>query len=250
MADSTPKTRTALILLLALFVAGGAAALYVVNTSGGRPTGSLDQPTPDESERLAAAAEAVLGGATKAEVIGERAVITEAARLLDTDFGPILITQSRAQDDCHACAGLTGVAYLGESEDGGFIVERRWADLVEGWGNGEPSELAFDDRFTTNPAFLAKGSYTGQGVTASGFRIVELTPTGPMVSDLVRTGLDSSGLFGPDDPDRINLVGEAKEIDKDRGFIIRVKGSEQFDELYTIDGGRFVAVEKKSRLEL
>jgi hypothetical protein len=137
----------------------------------------------------------------------------------------------------------------------GYIVKRSWPKAMDGWGWGAPPKgWTLTERFTTNPALYAEGGYTGQGITCGSASLVELRPEGPVSSDLINLSFSNAGnvdeetgrTFGGD-PAR-DVEGKIAEVQKDRSFVVRVTGKEQFDERYVWTGAKYKRTAKKSRL--
>ena len=84
--------------------------------------------------------------------------------------------------------GAIGVYYL-RGAAGRVTVIGRYPDAVKGWGYGAiPTDWRVTDRFTADPAILASGGYTGQGIIESSATLTELRPDGPVTSDVINTG--------------------------------------------------------------
>lgn len=207
-----------------------------------------------EEEQLAKASLLVLGTArSKIVKLKGETHIFKAERILQLPFGPVLLVSKRIKDGCHACVGAIGVYYLKDAS-GEYAVDRKWPDAVEGWGWGEPpSSWAVSDKFTQYAAVYAEGGYTGQGITCSGATITELTPNGPVKSDLINTAFsDGSGYTYDEDlngePRPRELEGKITSIVKGRSFEVQVSGDDNFVERYAAKNGRFVRVSGPTRL--
>ncbi len=205
--------------------------------------------------KLAAAFQAATGRAgPHATKLDGQPARTAPLRVLDLPFGPVLLTATETEDACHACAGALGVYYL--KQDGArFTVTGKWPEAVSGrgWGTA-PKDWSISDRFTSFPAIMADGGFTGQGVVCTTLVLTELRPEGPVTSDFIplsysnagnvdsETGLTFSG--GP----AIELQGKIVNIVKDKSFEVQVKGGEPFSERYVRRGGKFVRVSESSPL--
>lgn len=174
-------------------------------------------------------------------------------RLIDLPFGPVLLTKSELADGCHACTGAIGVYYL-KREQGGFTVAKQWPEAVDGWGWGAaPGEWSLTDKFTRFPAIYAEGGYTGQGITCGSATLTELTPDGPIKSDLIALSYSNGGAvvdngetsFG--EPAR-DVEGKIANVVKGKSFDVVVKGAEPLRETYQYRGGKFVRTSGETQL--
>jgi hypothetical protein len=169
-------------------------------------------------------------------------IITKPLRIIDLPFGKALLTERSIEDGCHACTGAIGLFYIQEDGDKTFVTGR-WPDAIGGWGWGAPpTKWDFTDKFTSMPAIFAEGSYMGQGISVSGATLTELTPKGPVTSDLIGLSYDDSGSIADDDGRAAcNVKGVITNIKKDTSFDVRASGSVSALDRYVKRNGRFVA---------
>jgi hypothetical protein len=202
-------------------------------------------PVKSAAERLSDAFEAATGNRTEFTVLedGEQ-VTTKPLRIVSLPFGEALLTNREIQNGCHACTGAIGVYYLKNS--GGTVeVTGSWPKAVEGWGWGAPpSQWHFTSKFTSSPAIYASGAYTGQGITESSATLTELTPTGPVTSDVIGTGFSDEGAIVDDERPACVVQGNIANIVKDESFDVIVTGSVNAVDHYVRSGGKFVASTK------
>jgi hypothetical protein len=82
----------------------------------------------------------------------------------------------------------------------------------------------------------------GQGISVSGATLTELTPKGPVTSDLIGLSYDDSGSIADDDGRAAcNVKGVITNIKKDTSFDVRASGSVSALDRYVKRNGRFVA---------
>lgn len=206
-----------------------------------------------QTEQLKRASLAALGTAGTKAGRGENASSTRAVRLLRLPFGPVLLTETDSADDCHACTGFLGIYYLAEEGDA-FRVLSASPEAVPGWGWGKPpAEWAVSSRFTSYPAIVAAGAYTGQGYTCESTTITELRPEGPVTSDAIPTASSNAGAIVEDgrtmggEPLR-EWQGRIANIVPGRSFEVQVDGAEPFVERYAMKAGKFVRTSGDTRL--
>ena len=235
-----------------------AAGLKDTASDAASPVAAASSEAPVElspEEALAAAFKAATGrdsAYTLKSRDGDRTVTP--LRLLDLPFGPVLLASSELADGCHGCAGAIGVYYL-KREGDGFIVAKQWPDAVKGWGWGAPpQEWSVTEKFTRFPAIYAEGGYTGQGVTCGSATLTELTPNGPVESDVIGLSysnggavLEETGETGFGEPAR-DVKGTITNVVKGKSFDVVVKGAESLRETYRYSGGKFVRQGGESRL--
>lgn len=207
-----------------------------------------------ETEQFRLASLAALGftGSRSRKDGGERA-ITKPLKLLHLSFATVLLTSTEIPGGCHGCSGYVGVYYLID-QNGQLKVTGKWPKALGSWGWGAVPNWKLSNAFTNNPALVAEGGFTGQGYTCSGLNILELTPQGPVESDVVNTGmtnagavLEETGLTSGGDPLR-SIDGKIVNIVKGRSFDVRVSGDENFVERYAKQGGKFVRVSGETKL--
>jgi hypothetical protein len=153
------------------------------------------------------------------------------------------------KDGCHACVGAIGVFYLKEDNQQ-TSVTGSWPKAVEGWGWGAaPSEWSISNAFTKNPAIYASGGYMGQGILMESATLTELTPNGPVTSDLIGTGFSDEGAIVDDSRAACVVKGKIANIRKDRSFEVRLTGSRTGVDRYVKRNGKFVSLGKRETWE-
>ncbi|MCB2077999.1 MAG: SHOCT domain-containing protein [Novosphingobium sp.] len=259
LVEAEPKRRIiwpvvlAVVVLLPVAIALGvwlASSLGVGSGASAPDTVASATPSPEAKpeEPIVAAFRAATGktGPFKRDSDGGP-VLEGPERLLQLPFATVLITSAGPPDGdvtCHGCYGSLGIYYLLERGDG-FVATGRWPDAVPGWGWGQPPEWELTDRFTSSPAIFSDGGYANNGVSCSGANITELTPDGPVESDLIGLSTSNRGMVGDEDEPIVpgmelyELEGRIVNIVKDRSFDVEATGSETLTEHYVRRGKGF-----------
>jgi hypothetical protein len=202
--------------------------------------------TVDANLRIAA--KAALGGleVRQPNVPGlYETTIIKADRLLELPFGPVLITKVEIDGASHAQSGALGIYYL-RREGTRYIVRKKWPDAIDGFGFGYPPDWTVTTRFTQFPAINASAGWMGQGCTSGYSILAELTPSGPAVSDVIFNSYSDAGV-GSGKVHEFN--GKIVNVSRARSFDVVATGTNWLVEHYVLKRGRFVRIEKESRLE-
>ncbi|GAA4021214.1 hypothetical protein GCM10022280_22220 [Sphingomonas swuensis] len=175
---------------------------------------------------------AVLGTARdKRETINGVAYRTESYFVVDTRFGPVLVTRSYPPDSlpyCNDCLKGVGVAYL--REKGSWITARRRWPLVWPTGaNAKRGELisngsSLNDQLTTYPLIGVRSSRSSGNAKCPWVTYIELRPEGPM---------DRGTIYVRARP------GWYANVERDHSFDIVVDGTDIRDH-YELRNGHFV----------
>jgi hypothetical protein len=205
---------------------------------------TIAPPTPvkSQAERLTDAFEAATGHRTTFTALenGDE-VTTKPLRIVSLPFGEALLTSREIKDGCHACAGAIGVYYLNTSGDT-VDVTGSWPTAVEGWGWGAPpSQWYLTSNFTSMPAIYASGAFMGQGITGNSATLTELTPSGPVTSDVIGTDYSDAGAIVDAERPACIVKGRIANIVRDSSFDVIVTGSVRGVDHYVKAGGKFVA---------
>ena len=200
------------------------------------PQTAVPQVERVSGDRLAAATRVVLGGAGSVRrTIDDTDFTEKAVRLIETPFGPVLITELAGVETCHACTGYLGAYYLKEA-NGRFEVTARYPTAMQSWGWGTPpNDWQVVSTFTEYPALYAEGGYVNQGISTSGATIVELTPSGPKSSGVDLGGSNEGAL----ESGGSNIEGKIANIARGRSFDVTFSGSCSAVQRYTLQGGEF-----------
>ena len=216
------------------------------------PTGVRALP---EAEQIKLAFRTVYGADGAAQVReGDSDVINvKPGQLLWIGDTAVLLSPGANESDCHACSGALAIAYLKPQGDG-FAVTGKWPTLVRGSGWGAEPEWRVTNEFTDNPAVYVESGDTAQGYSCSGATITELKPEGPVQSEWVGLSASNEGAvdettgktFGGDPLSK--LEGKIVDIVKGKSFAVQASGTARFVERYAYRDGKFVPLQKESRL--
>lgn len=196
-------------------------------------------PTPSLSakDRLAAAvAVAFKDGRERTDEGGQRYTFDDD-KLVDTPFGPVLISEGSVVDPGHASAGRIDIAYL-RAEGKSFALVRNYPAAAIAGSFGRLSGWEVDDRFADMPTLRTEGGFTGQGITCSAVVLTELRPTGPVEMAQVPIGVDNTGSGLPNADDSVE--GSFTDIRPNQGFAVRYSGSKAFIDRWERKGDRYV----------
>lgn len=240
-----------------VWLAGGATAVGVVAglllllLPPTRPVG-LPSPTPRPSASASPAdplatlpPNARLDLAeTAAFPAGRRFTTPEGSRieyepgmLIDTPFGPVLVSQGSVPDAAHVESGHVGIFYLAP-QGRGYRVVKSLPDAIQSGSFGQMSSLSVSNKFATLPMVFAQGGGTWQGYSCSWTSLTELQPGGPVE---VANFLDSYSNGGAIvDGDSEETTGTIVNIVKDKSFDVRFTGARSFTAHYVRQGGKYV----------
>ncbi|QDX24831.1 hypothetical protein FPZ54_01460 [Sphingomonas suaedae] len=223
-------------------------------TPSATPTATGVRALP-ETEQLKLAFRAAYGQDDAAQVReGDSDVITvKPGRLVWIGETAALLSPGANASDCHACSGALAIAYLKPRGDG-FAVTGKWPTLVSGSGWGAEPEWRLTDEFTDNPAIYVESGWSGQGYSCGGASITELKPDAPVQSERIWLSSSNEGAvdetsgktFGGEPLSKLD--GKIVDIVKGKSFAVQVSGTATFVERYEYRGGKFVPLQKESRL--
>ncbi|MFL9842583.1 hypothetical protein ABS767_16555 [Sphingomonas sp. ST-64] len=223
-------------------------------TPSATPTATGVRALP-EAEQLKLAFRTAYGADGAAQVReGDSDVINvKPGRLVWMGETAALLSPGANASDCHACSGALAIAYL-KPQDNGFEVTGKWPTLVRGSGWGAEPEWRVTEEFTDNPAIYVESGWSGQGYSCGGASITELKPDGPVQSERVWLSASNEGAvdettgktFGGEPLS--NLDGKIVDIVKGKSFAVQASGTAKFVERYEYRGGKFVPLQKESRL--
>jgi hypothetical protein len=204
-------------------------------TPSARPT-----PTPSPSpvatpvDRLAAAERAAFPAGRSLENEDGVRVLFAPGTLVDTPFGPVLVSQGRVPDASHADSGYVAVHYLRPTDDG-YAVTRSFPEAVKSGSNGDMAEMAVSPKFGELPVIYAQGGGTWQGYTCGYTTLTELRPDGPAeLISFMNLYEDSSRAGGE------SIEGKIADVVPNRSFTVRFSGSREFTNTYERRGGKYV----------
>ncbi|MGV3455963.1 hypothetical protein [Sphingomonas sp.] len=208
-----------------------------------------------EAEQLKLAFRTAYGADGAAQVREDDAGVinVKPGQLLWIGETAVLLSPGANEADCHACSGALAIAYL-KPEGEGFAVTGKWPTLVRGSGWGAEPEWRVANEFTDNPAIYVESGWSGQGYSCGGASITELKPDGPVQSERVWLSASNEGAvdettgktFGGEPLS--NLEGKIVDVVKGKSFAVQASGTATFVERYEYRDGKFVPLQKESRL--
>jgi hypothetical protein len=219
--------RAAALLLPALMLAG--CGSNEVQKPAPTPSPS-PSPTVDSASRLAAAVKAAWP-----EGIKQGPITFDDSKLIDTAFGPVLVSHGHVPDAAHVDAGTIAVHYL-DAAGAGFRVRKSFPKAAESGSFGDLAEWSITDKFTDNPVIYVEGGGTWQGYTCSYTSLVELRPEGPVEIASFQSVYDDGG--AAEDKPR-SIRGKIAAIRKGQDFTVKFEGTRSFAERYLWRGGKY-----------
>ncbi|MCR5872439.1 MULTISPECIES: hypothetical protein [unclassified Sphingomonas] len=249
-----------------LFTLAGAVALLAgcqQEPDSGNATAATPSATPSatgvralpEAEQLKLAFRTTYGkdGAAQVQEDDAGVINVTPGQLLWIGDIAVLLSPGANESDCHACSGALAIAYLKPQGDG-FAVTGKWPTLVRGSGWGAEPEWRVTNEFTDNPAIYVESGDTAQGYSCGGASITELKPDGPVQSERIWLSASNEGAvdeatgktFGGEPLSK--LEGEIVDIVKGKSFAVQASGTAKFVERYEYRDGKFVPLQKESRL--
>ncbi|WP_249341268.1 MULTISPECIES: hypothetical protein [unclassified Sphingomonas] len=223
--------RAAAILMPALALAGcGGDEARKPAPAPTPEAGASAAPAPDPAARLAAAVHAAWP-----EGVKQGPVTFDDNKLIDTGFGPVLVSHGHVPDAAHADGGTIAVTYL-DPDGAGFRVRKSFPKALETGSFGDLAEWSVSGEFLDQPVIHAEGGGTWQGYTCSVTTLVVLRPDGPMEVANFPSLYDDSGAVA--DGAR-SIQGKIVEIRKQQGFVVKFEGTRSFAERYVWRGGKY-----------
>lgn len=230
-------------------------------------TGNATAPTPSaspamagvralpEAEQLKLAFRTAYGSDNSAQVgEGDNDTVTvKPGKLLWVEDTAVLLAPGANVSDCHVCSGAVAITYL-KTEGDGFTVSGKWPTLVRGTGWGAEPDWKVTDAYTPYPAIYVEAGWSGQGYSCESAIITELTPDAPVQSDPIRLSSSNEGAVDPDTGKTMggeplsNLTGTIADVVKGKSIAVRASGTATFVERYAYRDGKFVPLQKESRL--
>jgi hypothetical protein len=215
-----------------------------------QPPAAPDVATLPPQERLAKAFEAAFGRPGSATVDaplgvsdGAQVVTYKPGRLIETPFGPVLVSEGEVKDAAHVNGGRVAITYL-RPEGDHYAVVRNFPEAVVTGSFGHVAKWSVSPRFSDWPVVVAEGGGTWQGYTCSTLTLTELRPAGPAEIANIPLVYDDSGAKTEGEEVTI-LEGKIVNIVKDQSFDVDYVGGAGFTEhyvragggAYTLDGG-------------
>jgi hypothetical protein len=161
--------------------------------------------------------------------------------LVDTPFGPVLLSPGEVQDASHVNSGKLAIVYL-KASDKGYDVVKKFVPAAEVGSFGKIVDWSVSRSFGANPVVSVNGAGNWQGYKCSTTTLVELTPDGPR--QLVTVPLtydDSEAAAGKK---ATQITGSIDNIQPGKSFDVAYFGfgSKDFTERYVRKGDGYVLV--------
>lgn len=219
-----------------------------------QPSAAPDVATLGPQEQLAKAFEAAFGRPGSATVPAEagaqdgaESVTYRPGRLLQTPFGPVLVSEGKVPEAAQVNGGRIAVHYL-RPEGDHYAVVRAFPAAVTAGSMGEVGKWSVSPRFSDWPVIVSQGSGMGQGYACTVLTLTELRPAGPVELASIPLSYDDTGAKGEEEG--VTVDGKLLNIVKNEGFDVVYSGSQNFSEHYVrTDTGFGVAGGGKSRMQ-
>ncbi|HWU95946.1 MAG TPA: hypothetical protein VN029_10130, partial [Sphingomonas sp.] len=184
----------------------------------------------DPAARLAAAVKAAFP-----EGVKQGPVTFDDSKLVDTAFGPVLVSHGHVPDAAHVDGGTIAVTYL-DADGAGFKVRKSFPKAAESGSFGDLAEWSVSDKFLDRPVVYVEGGGTWQGYTCSVTTLVELRPEGPAEIASFPSLYDDSGAV---EDKAQSIRGKIGTIRKGAEFTVKFEGTRSFAERYLWRGGKY-----------
>ena len=167
--------------------------------------------------------------------------------LVQTPFGPVLLSPGEVENATHETAGKLAIVYLKQA-DKGFEVVKKFVPATETGSFGKIVDWSVSKSFGDSPVVTVNGAGNWQGKACSTTTLVELTPEGPRQLATVPLTYDDSQAAAGKKPTQI--TGTIDNIQPGRSFDVAYFGfgSKDFTERYVRKGDTYVLATGKSRM--
>ena len=212
---------------------------------------SVSTTAPAADADLAAAFTAAFGKNKGSVVLKKQGPAKENIRyvpgdLVDTSFGPVLLSPGEVLEPSHANSGKLAVHYLARAPKG-FTVTKKFVPAVQTGAFGKIVDWSVSKSFGPLPIVTVNGADNWQGYMCSSMTMVELTPDGPRHLVTVPMTYDNSGAGGKK---VLQANGRIEKIVPGKSFDVVYFGSKDFTERYVRKGDAYVLDKgAKSRME-
>jgi hypothetical protein len=187
-------------------------------------------PVADPAARLAAAVKAAWP-----DGVDQGPITFDDSQLVDTAFGPVLVSHGHVRDAAHVDAGTIAVHYL-EAQGTGFRVRKSFPKAAESGSFGDLAEWSVSDKFLDVPVVYVEGGGTWQGYSCSYTSLVALEPEGPKEVASFQS-LYSNG--GAVEDNAQTFEGKIADIHKGQDFTVKFTGTRSFAERYIWRDGKY-----------
>lgn len=220
----------AALLLPALMLAGCGGGNQVPKPAPSLTPSVTATPAVDPAARLAAAVNAAWPDGVK-----QGPITFDDNKLVDTGFGPVLVSHGHVPEAAHVDGGTIAVTYL-DADGAGFRIRKSFPKAIETGSFGDLAEWSVSDKFLDEPVIYAEGGGTWQGYSCSVTTLVALGPDGPAEVVSFPSLYDDSGAV---EDKAQSIRGKIATIRKGRDFTVKFEGTRSFAERYVWQGGKY-----------
>jgi hypothetical protein len=160
---------------------------------------------------------------------GAETVAYTPGRLVETSYGPVLISEGKVPDAAHVNAGRLAVHYL-RPEGDHFAVVRAFPAAVAAGSFGQVGKWSVSPRFSDFPVIATQGGGMWQGYACSNLILTELRPDGPV--ELVAIPLTYDDTGAKTDDSGVAIQGKLINIVRNQSFDVVYSGARAFSEHY------------------
>lgn len=215
-----------------------AAALFILLVMGSlylsKHSETKSEPAPEALSSAAASDAphlAELGDPETVQAANDETVVYTPKQLIQTVFGPVLISEGTVTNASHASSGKVAVYYLNAD---GKTVRKAFVPALESGSFGQIGGLSVRTDLGPNPVVLVEGGGTWQGYSCGFTTPVELTPEGPVTSPAILTAYSYSGAV---EGGAIEYEGQIRPRPDGKGFDVVYSGEgKSFTETYLRKG--------------
>lgn len=167
--------------------------------------------------------------------------------LVQTAFGPVLLSPGEVQDASHVNSGKLAVFYL-KSSAKGFDVAKRFVPAIQTGSFGKIVDWSVSHSFGDNPVVMVNGAGNWQGFACSATTLLELGPDGPRQLVTVPMTYDNSQAVKGGQIKQ--FTGRIDNIKPGKSFDVIYFGSKDFTDHYVKTGDTYaITPGAKSRME-
>lgn len=168
--------------------------------------------------------------------------------LVQSPFGPVLLSPGEVQDASHVSSGKLAVFYLKPSAKG-FDVVKRFVPAAETGSFGKIVDWSVSRSFGDNLVVMVNGAGNWQGYACSVTTLLELGPDGPKQLVTVPMTYDNSQALGNGQKLK-QFTGRIDNIKPGKSFDVIYFGSQDFTDHYVRTGNSYaIASGAKSRMQ-
>jgi hypothetical protein len=169
--------------------------------------------------------------------------------LVDTSFGPVLLSPGEVLEPTHANWGKLAIIYL-QPAGKGFTVVRRFVPAVQTGSFGKIVDWNVSRSMGALPIVTVNGAGNWQGYACSTATLIELTPAGPLQLAAIPMTYDNSGALGKTEKKLRQMSGRIDNVVPGQSFDVVYFGSaKDLTEHYVRRGNAYVLAAGKTRMK-